>query len=345
MLHELGLILSLLLAFCLLILALGWLQTAPPNLSARAAYLPLGLGLMLCLWGYAAFPATEAAQISRFLPPIIGLEASLQWGLKAQTQLPIAETDLPPLTWLTETREGRKPIKKPIVLFQAPEQAGVRRQGVQHSFQHRFGWKNAWTAAFQPRVIIVHSTEGDNEAHAYQIFNRNAQDQYQGGVWTHFSVDPEGQIYQYGPLNRISKGQAGLDNLAVGIEIIGNASLWDEKHKQTKTGSIISRWQQGDSAQLQAVQDLITTLQSQYQIPLKHVYSHEDLGHIGTRRNSFPDYHWLRLQIRDRVYLNLVPTLDQDLQAKRWYAFLEPYDRYDPGHDVMQVLYQQLSKH
>lgn len=341
--HEALSLFSTLLCLALLILNLGGGLRQPP---VRQSMLALGGLLLASLLLRQTVAPTPPASIQRVLPPFVGQAAGLQLGLQAQTWLPPRPPAHPPITWLGQTRGGRQVIHKPIVLFARPEQAPVRVKGLQRAFRERFGWPDVWQTPFEPRVIIAHSTEGEDEAHAFAIFNRNTAAQYLGGVWTHFAVDPTGQIYQYGPLNRVSKGQAGLDNLAVGIEIVGTASLWSDSGsdsgQQTRTGSIIQRWQNQDPRQLAATTDLIQTLQQHYQIPLAHVFSHEDLGKIRDRKGIFPDYPWLRRQIRDRVYLSLEPVRDKDGQPEQQYDFLEPYDRQDPGRDVMAILYQQL---
>ncbi|PKL78015.1 MAG: hypothetical protein CVV27_04140 [Candidatus Melainabacteria bacterium HGW-Melainabacteria-1] len=233
-------------------------------------------------------------------------------------------------------------MHRPINLFGQPQSTAFRRKGIQAYFRHRFGWADAFATPFEPRAIIMHSTEGESEEHAWQIFNRNTPDLYLGGVWTHFSVGPEGRIYQYGPLNRISKGQAGLDDIAVGIETVGTASLWNAQGEQTRVGSIIRRWQTGDRAQLLAVADLIASLREHYRIPASRVYAPEELGKIRDIRGLRPDTPWLRQQIRDRVYLGLEPIINKDFQPQRWFSFLEPYDRQDPGRDVMAELRKRL---
>jgi len=336
MLHELFGLLSILLCLLLLLLALGPGAGSP---EVRQNYLPMGLLLLLCWLAYALTPATPRARIERYKPAIAGTEAGLRLGLWAQTQLPPRQPQHPPVTWLQQTLGGRHVIQKPIVIFRTPAQASFRMAGLRRSFRERFGWADALQVAFAPRAIIAHSTEGEDEAHAFAIFDRNTSAQYLGGVWTHFAVGPEGQIYQYGPLNRISKGQAGLDDLAVGIEIVGNASLWDAQGRQTRQGSIMRRWQTGDRRQIRAVQDLIHTLQQRFEIPPERLYSHEDLGKIRDRRGTFPDYLWLRRNIRDRVYLELEPSRDAAGRVERQYTFLEPYDRQDPGQDVMDLLH------
>ncbi|MBF2051873.1 MAG: N-acetylmuramoyl-L-alanine amidase [Candidatus Sericytochromatia bacterium] len=341
--HEALSLFSVLLCLALLVLNLGGGLRQQP---VRQSMLGLGGLLLLSLLLRPYWPPTPPASIQRVFPPFMGQPAGLQLGLQAQTWLPPRSPAHPPISWLAQTRGGRKVMHKPIVLFARPEQSPVRVKGLQRAFRERFGWPDVWQTPFEPRAIIAHSTEGEDEAHAFAIFNRNTEAQYLGGVWTHFAVDPAGQIYQYGPLNRVSKGQAGLNDIAVGIEIVGTASLWvdsgAEGGKQSRAGSIIRRWQKQDLRQLAATADLIQTLQQHYQIPLARVYSHEDLGKIRDRKGVFPDYPWLRRQIRDRVYLSLEPVRDKDGQPERWYSFLEPYDRQDPGRDVMAVLYRQL---
>lgn len=299
---------------------------------------PLGLLCCLALANWL-FPIPVTEPEAHYPPAITGLDAGLQLGLKAQTQLPARPADKPVISWLKQTLNGRKVIAKPIVIFREPGLAGFRRQGANQYFKTRFGWQNALDQSFQPRVIILHSTESESEAHAFSLFDYNSRSQYLGGTWTHFCVDPQGQIYQYGPLNRISKGQAGLDDIGVGIEIVGTASLW-QSEKQIRQGSIMQRWQSGQAQQVQAVLDLIRSLQQHYQIPRERIFSHEALGHI--RELKGPEFLWLRRQIRDRVYLGLEPLVDQNYRPTQWFDFLEPYDRQDPGRDLMELIKDAL---
>lgn len=308
---------------------------------ARWSYAP-GLALLTslaCILNLISPPSSIAQHINH--PPVIGVKAGLKLGLWQQSLLPPPKPQGPNINWLQHTLTGETIIAKPIIIFREPVQAEFRRSGVDYSFQHRFNWCCAMQTDTEPQAIIVHSTEGEEEAHAFNIFDRNPSDAYLGGVWTHFAVDPKGNIYQYGPLNRISKGQAGLDDIAVGIEIVGHASLWKE-NQQVKTGSIFTRYTEGNTAQIKAVLDLIQTLKHHYNIPNRRIYSHEELGHIRDLYGMDPDYQWLREHIRDGVYLNRVPTVDEKGNPRTYYGFLEPYDRQDPGKDIMTLLRQSL---
>jgi hypothetical protein len=273
-----------------------------------------------------------------------GREAGFQLGVQARSGLPLAYQ--PKLDWLAQTLKNRPIEHKPIGLFASQREYAFRRTGANVYFDWRYGLKDALNQDFSPSLIVLHSTEGEDESHAFAIFNRNTPQQYLGGAWTHFSVDAEGQIYQYSPLDRISKGQSGIDDQAVGIELVGNASLWDKHGPPTSTGSLITRWQAGKRGQLEAAADLVATLQKQFAIPAERVYSHEDIGKVALRRGpspSFPDYNYLAGSIRDKVYLALLPDLGPGRKPDVWYGFLEPYDRKDPGSDVMREIYSLLS--
>jgi len=312
---------------------------AHPTDKAQEGLIGVGVVALVCFLLAVFVPKPHA------LPPPwrpqdpFGQSAGLELGLQTKAVLPLVYQ--PKLAWLGKTLQGRRLTHKPIGLFQNPQFA-FRRAGAEVYFDWRYGLKQASKAPFSPRLIVLHSTEGEDEAHAFAIFNRNTSQQYLGGAWTHFSIDPQGQIYQYSPLNRISKGQAGIDDQAVGIELVGTASLWSEQGLQTRKGSIIQRWQAGEKAQLESAVDLVQTLQDLFEIPNTRIYSHEDIGKLALRIGfgpSQPDYFGLRESIRDTVYLALKPDLGQGRKPDQFYGFLEPYDRQDPGKDVMRVIY------
>jgi hypothetical protein len=269
----------------------------------------------------------------------LGSRAALQLALAGRRLLPDEPlSPTPHIPWLATTQSGRKVLQKPIGLFRFPATHTFRREGLEIYFWHRHELPQVLSRPFTPRMLVLHSTEGAHESSAYAIFNRNTPQQYLGGVWTHFAIDPTGQIFQYGPLNRVSKGQAGVDDIAVGIEIVGHASRYDQAGQRISTGSIAQRWEQGDTRQLKAVADLIKTLQDHFAIPQERIYAHEDIAHVRDRQEEHPDFEWLRHHIRDKVYLGLVPDLGEGRKPTVNYGFLTPYDRTDPGRDIMAIL-------
>lgn len=283
------------------------------------------------------WPTDEQAITPPSLSHPIGERAALQLALAGRRLLPLLPPKLAPIAWLTSTQSGHRVIHKPIGIFHNPTYA-FRREGLEVYFWHRHDLPQVLAHPFTPRMLVLHSTEGEHESSAYAIFNRNTQQQYLGGVWTHFAVDPAGQIFQYGPLNRVSKGQAGVDDIAVGIEIVGHASRYDAQGQRVAIGSIAKRWEQGDPRQLKAVNDLVKTLQQHFAIPAERIYAHEDIAQARDRQEKMPDFEWLRHHIRDKVYLGLVPDLGEGRKPTVNYGFLTPYDRTDPGRDVIAHL-------
>lgn len=243
---------------------------------------------------------------------------------------------------LSQTQQGRAVVQKPLPFFKSPTQHMQRWQAINHYFAHRFGIDDVLNTPFRPRAVVLHSTESENEASVYRIFARD-QSPYLGGVWTTFAVDRDGTIVQYSPLNRLSKGQAGVNDLAVGIEIVGHASRY-QGERRLRAGSIARRYEHQQRAQIEAVIDLTQTLQRCFEIPTTRVFSHTEVASIQRRSGQSPvDYNWLKGNIRDAVYLGQKPLLNGAGHPVQTYAYLEPYGRSDPGLDVMQTVRSALT--
>jgi len=260
-------------------------------------------------------------------------------ALATPSPAPIVQEKAPaPLpAYLTQTLGGRQVVHKTLPFFSAPTQHQSRWQAIKLYFAHRFGMPDAQQHVMQPQIIVLHSTESESENSAYQTFAHGSVKQYLGGVWTHFAIDARGQIVQYSPLDRISKGQAGVNDIALGIELVGTASVY-QGGQRTRMGSILQRYQAGQSFQLEAAADLVSTLQQQAGIPVSRIFSHQEVASLKHLQGDNPDYNWLKSQIRDRVYLGQVADQSPNGQLTRKYSYLAPYGRSDPGVDVMHTL-------
>lgn len=235
-----------------------------------------------------------------------------------------------------------RPVQAQLMpFFASPELYAQRWQAIQLYFGRRFGIDDPQHFEFRPQIIVLHSAESESAGGVYQTFAHGSESQYLGGVWSHFLVDHKGQIIQYSPLNRISKGQAGVNDLAVGIEILGSASRY-RGPQRLQAGSIARRLEAGQSQQMAAVLDLVQSLQRLYGIPSTRIYSHQEVASIGRLSGSDPDFDWLKGQIRDRVYLGEIPDLKPNGRPQRKYARLQPYGRSDPGPDLMHWVRQAL---
>lgn len=235
--------------------------------------------------------------------------------------------------YVNSTLNGVNILKKPLPFFTSPEQHTARWVAIDQYFTHRFGISSALSHHFWPKAIVLHSTESESEAGVFNTF-ANSSDTYLGGVWTPFLIDTDGTIYQYSPLDKLSKGQAGVNDLALGIEIVGTASTYGGSQR-LNAGSIAQRYEAGNLQQIQAVRDLTRTLQQLLDIPTARVFSHEEVAHIQDLSGENPDYDWLKQNIRDQVYLGKKPLLNSTGQPTKTYGYLEPYGRTDPGADVM----------
>jgi hypothetical protein len=242
--------------------------------------------------------------------------------------------------YLNTTIGGQNVTKKALPFFVSPEDHAPRWAAIDQYFMHRFGISSVLSHHFWPQAVILHSTEGESEASAFNTF-ANPSDTYLGGVWTTFVIDAEGSIYQYSPLDKLSKGQAGVNDLALGIEIVGTASTYGGSQR-LNPGSIAHRYESGNAKQIQAVTDLTQTLQHLLDIPTARVFSHEEVAHIQGLSGQNPDYDWLKQNIRDQVYLGKKPLLNGSGNPTRTYGYLEPYGRTDPGADVMTFVRENL---
>lgn len=244
--------------------------------------------------------------------------------------------------YLQQTLGGRAIQQKTLPFFKDPAAHAARWQAIKLYFAHRFGIQDAQQHVMQPQIIVLHSTESESENSAYQTFAHGSVKQYLGGVWTHFAIDAQGQIVQYSPLNRVSKGQAGVNDLALGIELVGTASVCGAS-SCSRRGSIMQRYLAGNSAQLAAAADLVATLQQQANIPAQRIFSHQEVASLKLLQNKSADASWLIKQIKDRVYLGQVADQSPTGQLTRTYPPLAPYGRSDPGLDVMETLFQLLT--
>lgn len=263
-------------------------------------------------------------------------------GAKAQMapqRLPQAATQVSD-GYLQSTVGGLVIKKKPLPLFASPDRYASRWKDIDLYFSNRFGITQAFSHHFLPQAIVLHSTESETETSVFNTFASHSNT-YLGGVWTTFAIDTDGHIYQYSPLNKLSKGQAGVNDLAIGIEIVGSASTYHGSQR-TRKGSIAHRYEAGRTQQMQAVIDLTQTLQNILSIPTSRVFSHEEVAQIRTLSGTNPDYDWLKQNIKDKVYLGEKALLNGAGKPTKTYGYLEPYGRTDPGADVMKYVRENL---
>jgi hypothetical protein len=123
------------------------------------------------------------------------------------------------------------------------------------------------SAHLEPQVIVVHFTESDTAAAAYNTFAADVPNRGElPGTCAHFIVDQDGTVYATVPTDLMCRHAIGLNHVAIGIEIVqathGHTSTWAEQQILARPG------------QIDAVLRLIRELQARYGIGTGDVIGH-----------------------------------------------------------------------
>jgi N-acetyl-anhydromuramyl-L-alanine amidase AmpD len=124
------------------------------------------------------------------------------------------------------------------------------------------------TFHLHPKLIVLHFTASGagSEPGVHSLFQSDTPNGGElPGVCAHFVVDQDGTIYQQAPLNIICRHAIGVNDHAIGIEMVqaaGASSHWADQQ-------ILHR-----SAQIDSVLALVRWLQARYDIPTRSVIGH-----------------------------------------------------------------------
>jgi beta-N-acetylhexosaminidase len=114
-----------------------------------------------------------------------------------------------------------------------------------------------------PEVIVEHFTAGTSFSSAWNTFAANSPDAGLGelpGVCSHFLIDTDGTIAQLVPLDVMCRHTVGLNDTAIGIEMVG-----------TSDGQVLA-----NPKQLAAALALTAWLVSRFGIQLRNVIGHNE---------------------------------------------------------------------
>jgi N-acetyl-anhydromuramyl-L-alanine amidase AmpD len=129
-----------------------------------------------------------------------------------------------------------------------------------------------------PRLIVLHFTASGagTEPGVHSLFDSDTPNGGElPGVCAHFVVDQDGTIYQQAPLTVICRHAIGVNDHAIGIEMVqstGTSAHWADQQ-------ILHR-----HAQIHAVLALVRWLRWQFHIPLTDVIGH-------SMANDSPFFH------------------------------------------------------
>lgn len=179
------------------------------------------------------------------------------------------------------TAAAAKPeIEPDPIPFGKPRQRQMRRYSKRHYGVAAHRLKDV-------RTIVEHYTASTTYASAWNTFASNAPDVEFGerpGVCAHFLIDTDGTIRQLVPLTLRCRHTVGLNDRSIGIE-----------HVATSDAGVM-----GNRRMLRASLKLTRWLQSEYNVPTRHVIGHAE-------SLSSPFHHELVEAMKDRTHGDMQP--------------------------------------
>ena len=174
-------------------------------------------------------------------------------------------TDTVPTTTTTvPTPPAPTPAKPAVTQDRIAYGAARRRQMAGYAFRH-YGVR---TFRLHPHLIVLHFTASGAGSYpgVHAEFNSNAPNMGElPGVCAHFVVDQDGTIYQQVPLGIMCRHAIGVNDRAIGVEMIqaqGPSSHWADQQ-------ILHR-----RPQIRSVLRLVRWLQARFHIATRNVIGH-----------------------------------------------------------------------
>ncbi len=225
----------------------------------------IGYGLMLAV--LAAIGSTAGYLVAQNTPA--GSDAAPPSSRRPQAPASSAPTTTAPVTTApttvtVTTPTVRLPHRPPIV--QQPISLTAARLAETAAYAKRHYGVATYT--LHPKLIVLHFTASGagSEPGVHSLFDSNTANGGElPGVCAHFVVDQDGTIYQQAPLTVICRNAIGVNDHAIGIEMVqetGSSSHWADKQ-------ILHR-----HAQIHAVLALVRWLKDRYRITNANVIGH-----------------------------------------------------------------------
>ncbi len=164
--------------------------------------------------------------------------------------------------------------KPPITWMPIP--FGQQRKDEMAAYAERHYGIHTWRL-IHPKVIVEHYTAGPSFSSAWNTFAADSPDPGLGelpGVCSHFIVDTDGTIYQLVPLDVMCRHTTGLNDTAIGIEMVG-----------TSDRQILA-----NADQLGSALDLTAWVAARYGIELRNVIGHNESLTSPYRRELYPPW-------------------------------------------------------
>jgi N-acetylmuramoyl-L-alanine amidase len=155
--------------------------------------------------------------------------------------------------------DGELPVPRPRIVWRPIPFPDSRKQEML-----AYAWEHYGVRTFElvhPRVVVEHFTATTTFDSAYRTFALDAPHLGElPGTCAHFLIDVDGTVYQLVPLDLMCRHTVGLNQTAIGIEMVG-----------TSERQIL-----GDPAELDAALDLTLWLMQRFHIELRNVIGHNE---------------------------------------------------------------------
>ena len=145
-----------------------------------------------------------------------------------EVKLGTPETTVPSHKSSTERNESTsadvasRVIRPPIDSWPIPFGTARRRETAQYAERH-YGRA---TDQLAPKLVVEHYSVTSTAKAVFNTFARDVPDvelHELPGVCSHFVIDRDGRIFQLVPLSLICRHTVGLNDVAIGIEHVGNS--------------------------------------------------------------------------------------------------------------------------
>lgn len=163
-----------------------------------------------------------------------------------------------------EPQEEAVAFPRPEIVWD-PIPFGSERKAEMAAYSERHYGDSEWRLS-DPRAIVLHYTAGGDYAGVHSTFAADVANRGElPGVCAHFVVDQDGTIYQLVPLDVRCRHAIGINDRAIGIEMVQDATA----DPRDAARMILDRREQS-----QAAVKLVAWLTDRFGIPTSDVIGH-----------------------------------------------------------------------
>jgi hypothetical protein len=203
--------------------------------------------------------------------------------------VPPSTTTPPPPSPSPSATAPKPAITRDLIAYGARRRAQMAGYALRHYGRRSF--------VLHPHLIVLHFTASGAGSYpgVHALFGSDARNMGElPGVCAHFVVDQDGTIYQQAPLRIMCRHAIGVNDRAIGIEMIqspGTSSHWADQQ-------ILHR-----RPQIRSVLHLVRWLRARYEIAMKNVIGHAMVNdsHFFHDREGWRNDHtdWQRQDVRE----------------------------------------------